>query len=82
MRISFAATFGRGKVERRVAMSTVPEKFIIDSKGKKTGVVLSLQRYRELIEDLHDLAVVAERRQERTISFEEMTRRLKKNDRL
>jgi len=60
-------------------MSTVQGKFLIDSKGKKTGVVLSLRRYRKLIEDLHDLAVVAERRSEPAISFDEMRRRLKKN---
>ena len=60
-------------------MSTVPERFIIDSKGRRTGVVLTLRRYRKLMEDLHDLAVVAERRSEPTISFEEMKRRLKKN---
>ena len=63
-------------------MSTVPVKFIIDSKGKKTGVALSLRRYRKLMEDLHDLAIVAERRSEPTISFEEIKRRLKKNGRL
>ena len=63
-------------------MSAVPEKFIIDSKGKKTGVALSLRRYRKLMEDLHDLAVIAERRSEPTISLEEMKRRLKKNGRL
>jgi hypothetical protein len=33
------------------------------------------------MEDLHDLAMVAERRKERAISLEEMKRRLK-NDRL
>jgi len=60
-------------------MSTVQEKFLINSKGRKTGVVLSLRRYRKLIEDLHDLAVVAERRSEPAISFDEMRRRLKKN---
>ena len=63
-------------------MSAVPEKFIFDSKGKKTGVALSLRRYRKLMEDLHDLAVIAERRSEPTISLEEMKRRLKKNGRL
>jgi hypothetical protein len=31
------------------------------------------------MEDLHDLAVVAERRNEQPISFEEMKRRLKKD---
>jgi hypothetical protein len=58
------------------------EKFITDSKGRKTAVVLSLRKYEKLLEDLHDLAVVAERRTEPTISFEEMKRRLKKDGRL
>jgi hypothetical protein len=31
------------------------------------------------MEDLHDLAVVAERRAEKLIPFEELKRRLKKN---
>jgi len=56
-------------------MSTAHEKFLIDFKGKKTGIVLSLKRYRKFTEDLHDLGVVAERRSEPTISFEEMNRR-------
>ena len=52
---------------------------MVDPKGKKTAVILSLKRYRELMEDLHDLAVVAERRKERSMSLEEMKRRLKKD---
>jgi len=42
-------------------------------------VILSLERYERLMEDLHDLAVVAERRDEPLISFEEMKRRLKED---
>ena len=61
---------------------SVVEKFIVNSKGKKTGIVLSLNRYRKLVEDLHDFAVVAERRSEPTISLEEMKRRLKRDGRL
>ena len=61
---------------------SVVEKFVVDSKGRKTGVVLSLKRYKKLLEDLHDLAVVAERRSESTISFAEMKRRLKKDGRV
>jgi PHD/YefM family antitoxin component YafN of YafNO toxin-antitoxin module len=60
-------------------MSVVQEQFIIDNRGKKRGVLLSLKRYQQLMEDLHDLAVVAERRKEKTISLEEMKRRLKKD---
>lgn len=55
------------------------EQFVVDINGKKTAVILSLKRYQELMEDLHDLAVVAERRAERPISLDEMKRRLKKN---
>jgi len=32
------------------------------SKGKKTAAILPIKKYEELMEDLHDLAVVAERR--------------------
>jgi hypothetical protein len=61
-------------------MSAVQEQYVVDPKGKKLSLILSLKRYRQLMEDLHDLAVVAERRDEATISLEEMKRRLKKDD--
>jgi hypothetical protein len=56
-----------------------PEQYVVDPSGKTTAVILSLKRYQKLMEDLHDLAVVAERRKERTISLDEMKRRLKRN---
>jgi hypothetical protein len=55
------------------------EQFVIDTRGRKTGVILSLRRYRRLMEDLHDLAVVAERRHEKPISLDSFKRRLKKD---
>ena len=54
----------------------VQEQFVVDAKGKKTGVILPLKRYQNLIEDLHDLAVLAERRNEEPIDIEEMKKRL------
>ncbi len=57
----------------------VQEQFIIDAKGKKTSVILPLKRYQKLMEDLHDLAIVAERRAEEPIGLDEMKRRLKKD---
>ena len=60
----------------------VAKRYVTDAKGTRKGVVLSLSRYRRLLEDLHDLAAVAERRDEPTISFEEMKRRLKRSGRL
>ncbi len=53
--------------------------YVINEKGKKTRVILSLKQYEKLLEDLHDLAVVAERKSEKPISLDEMKRRLKKS---
>ncbi|OGO40851.1 MAG: hypothetical protein A2Z04_07425 [Chloroflexi bacterium RBG_16_57_9] len=55
------------------------EQFIVDAEGKKTAVILSIKRYEQLMEDLHDLAVITERRDEELISLEEVKRRLKED---
>ena len=60
-------------------MEIAQEQYVVDTKGKKLSVILSLERYERLMEDLHDLAVVAERRDEQPIGFDEMKRRLKKD---
>jgi hypothetical protein len=58
-------------------MTEVREHYIVNDEGKKISVVLPLSRYRRLLEDLHDLAAVAERRRERPIPIAEVKRRLK-----
>jgi len=55
------------------------EQFVVDAKGRKKAVVLSMEKYEKLMEDLHDLAIVAERREEKPISLAELKRRLKKD---
>ncbi len=60
-------------------MEIADEQYITDASGNRTGVILSIERYEQLIEDLHDLAVVAERRDEKPISFEEVKHRLEKD---
>ena len=60
-------------------MKTLQEQYVIDTKGNKTAVILPLKRYEQLMEDLHDLAIVAERREEKPISLEEMKRRLRED---
>lgn len=58
-------------------MKHLGKKYVIDNEGKKTAVILPVKQYEKLLEDLHDLAIVAERREEKTISLEEMKRLLK-----
>ena len=53
--------------------------FIVDKKGRKTGVLMTLKQYEKLLEDLHDLAIVAERRDEKPISLKEMKQRLEQD---
>lgn len=47
--------------------------------GKRKAVILPIKEYEELLEDLHDLAVIARRKNEPTIPLAEVKRRLKKN---
>jgi hypothetical protein len=69
----------KGREREGEIMAVSQPQFVIDRKGKKTGVILPLKRYHKLLEDLHDLAVVAERRAEEPVPLSEMKRRLKKD---
>ena len=60
-------------------MATPRPQYITDKNGRKKAVVLSMRRYRQLMEDLHDLAMVAERRREKPIGVSELKRRLLKD---
>jgi PHD/YefM family antitoxin component YafN of YafNO toxin-antitoxin module len=60
-------------------MSVAREQYVVDSRGKRTAVIMPAGQYQKLMEDLHDLAVVAERREEKSISLEAMKRRLHKD---
>ena len=51
--------------------------FVVDESGKNTAVILPVEEYEELLEDIHDLAVIAERKDEPTISLKELKKRLK-----
>ena len=48
-----------------------PVKYITDERGERNAVVLPISDYEKLLEDLKDLAVVAERRGEPTIPHEQ-----------
>ncbi|MDI3465110.1 MAG: hypothetical protein OJF50_003931 [Nitrospira sp.] len=64
--------------KRSIKSSTPRGRYVTDRKGKRTGVVLSIKRYSRLMEDLHDLAVVAERRDDKLVMADEMKKRLHK----
>jgi hypothetical protein len=53
------------------------EKFITNDKGKKEAVILDIKLYQEILEDLEDLRLLAERKDEATSSLQEVEGRLK-----
>ena len=55
--------------------ATEPE-YIIDGYGRRTKVMLSIETYEELLEDLHDLRLAAERHQEESVPWDEVTAEL------
>lgn len=54
--------------------------YVTDSAGNKRAVILPIEEYQELMEDLDDLAVIAERREEPTISHDRVMEDLKRDD--
>jgi PHD/YefM family antitoxin component YafN of YafNO toxin-antitoxin module len=54
-------------------------KYVTNKAGDKTAVILPIDEFEELMEDIEDLAAVAERREEPTISHEQLLAELKQD---
>ena len=53
--------------------------YITNEAGEKSAVILSLEEFQELMQDIEDLAAIAERRDEPTISHEDLVAELKRD---
>ena len=53
--------------------------YVTDPEGRKTAVILPIEEYDELLEDLADLAVVAERREEPTVPHDRVVTELRED---
>lgn len=53
--------------------------YLTDNAGHRTGVVLSLEQFDELMEEIDDLAAMAERREEPTLTHLEVVEELKRD---
>ena len=61
-------------------MRKLQERFVVDDHGAKKAVLIPFEKYEQLMEDIHDLAVIAERRDEKPISLNELKKRLQGNE--
>lgn len=53
--------------------------YVTDSDGQRKAVILSVEEFEELLEDLDDLAVAAERREAPTIPHQEAKAELRRD---
>ena len=52
-------------------------KFLTDEEGKRHSVVIPVEDYQEMLEDIEDLVTIAERKSETNITIEELKKNLK-----
>ncbi len=62
-----------------VDFQSLQAKFITDQNGRRIAIIIPVEKFEGLLEDLTDLASIVERREEPTISFEEVMERLKRD---
>ena len=60
-------------------MDSSNERYMVDERGRRTAVVLPIEEYEELLQDIHDLSIIAERRDESTIGSEELKKTLRED---
>ena len=53
--------------------------YVTNQAGEKTAVILPINEFEELLEDLQDLASVAERRNDDSISHDELLAELRRD---
>ena len=61
------------------SMAQTAEKieYITDANGNKISVILPVQRYEEILEDIQDLVAIAERKSEETVTLDQLKKSLK-----
>ena len=53
--------------------------YITNNNGEKMSVVLSIQEFENILEDFEDLAIVAERKNEKSISHQNVLKELQQD---
>ena len=57
-------------------MAEAKRSYVVDEDGNRTAVMLPIEEYEELLEDLQDLAVIAQRRDEPTVPIDVVVEQL------
>jgi hypothetical protein len=58
-------------------VTTLNPQYLFDSNGKESFVVLTIEEYQQLLEDLHDLTVMSKRQNETRTSLDAFEEKLR-----
>jgi hypothetical protein len=64
---------------RMLDLNQLKLQYITNKAGEKTAVIVPIEEFQELLEDIEDLAAVAERREEPTVSHSELVAELRRD---
>ena len=62
-----------------IGLKELNPQYITDENGEKISVILLLAKFEGLLDDIEDLAAIAERREEPTIPHDEFMKELKQD---
>ncbi len=62
-----------------IRSNEIHPQYITNEAGEKTSVILPIEEFDAIMEDIQDLATIAERREEPTLSHEKLLSELKKD---
>jgi len=65
--------------ETMVKLDDLHPDYVTGPEGERKSVIIPFEEFQELLEDIEDLAVVAERRDEPTVSHDDLVRELKED---
>jgi len=65
-----------------LSIKELQAQYVTNKTGKKVAVILPIEEFEELLEDIEDLAVLVRRRDESTVSHDEVVAKLKRDGRI
>jgi len=73
------AQYRRHRSMNMVDLSQLKPQYVTNEAGEKTAIILPIEAFEELLEDIEDLAIVAERREEPTMAHGQLVIELKRD---
>jgi PHD/YefM family antitoxin component YafN of YafNO toxin-antitoxin module len=65
-----------------LSIKELQAQYVTNKTSKKVAVILPIEEFEELLEDIEDLAVLVRRRDESTVSHDEVVAKLKRDGRI